>query len=323
MTTYAAGYINAVNGSDQVEGFGTYWIDYAKTGDTIFIGDLPYKIIAIDDNHLLTLYGAYTGESTDQATYSIENVEKPGRYYRFNTTTLEWEASAPTPIIQELVVSIGFKKLSFTWSILDSVYGDVGYETEIWSSLTNDFATATLHSATIDKYYEAIDLVPVPNFYWFRAAYTPDAIIGVKLASGSQTPIAVQTIDIEPSATNEFNFGRSADVVTANPLALTSVASFVIANTSLTEELPCSVQVNSLQVYSAGLKQTRWAFYNITDSVFITDTAILTAIEELPVLSTCFGVPVNTTKTVALLWWAEDTTVSLHYRDFRLMAVKR
>jgi len=323
MAVYQAGFINATNGSNVLEGLGTYWLTYIKVGDTITLSGTVYYIVAISDNHLLELHTAYTGVTLLQGVYQIDIAVKPSKYHYFNTVTLTWVSATPSPTISSLVATIGFKKLSFTWNILDSIYEGIGYSTEIWHSSTNDFATAVLHTTTIDRFFEDIDLTPVPQYYWFRAVYSPDAILGATTASGGQTPLAVQTTDLALGAATIFSFGRTDTPITANPAGLVSIANFIIVNNSLTEELPVEFQVACRQLYSAGLRQTRWAFFNNTDSAFLLDTGILVFADELPTLTTCTGIPAGTTKSISLYWWAEDTSVSLTYRDYRIMGLKR
>jgi hypothetical protein len=70
---YEAGAINAANGSNQIEGFGTRWLSYTKPGDTLIIGENSYSIALINDNNLLTLDSEFTGDSILLGRYRIES----------------------------------------------------------------------------------------------------------------------------------------------------------------------------------------------------------------------------------------------------------
>ena len=81
--SYQAGYLTARHDSDQVEGFGTYWLTYCKPGDTLTLAGTEYKIIAITDNHQLQLNAYFAGDDIIKGGYEIIGSTKPGEHYNW------------------------------------------------------------------------------------------------------------------------------------------------------------------------------------------------------------------------------------------------
>jgi len=325
MAVYEAGYINATNGSDQVEGLGTGWLAYCKKGDTLTLQGTLYYIIAITDNHRLQLHTVYTGTTLARGNYQIVVVDKPGLFYIFNVPTLAWIASAPAPAIQSLVVTLGLKNIQLAWSVVDAVYPAIAYQTEVWHNSVDNFATATLLSTLSGTAVKYSDLPVAAHYYWLRAVNTAYAITAATTASGVQVPVAVQTGDIAHEAVSISAFGSSPYAVTGlGGTAYSSILSWSVTNPK-TVDLPFSLEHFCKQIYTAGAKQTRWIVqrYHFDTSTYtpVKDFGLFNAVDELPVLSLIYAVPPGETHTLVFFWWGEDGTVSIQDRSFNFIGL--
>ena len=73
--------------------------------------------------------------------------------------------------------------------------------------------------------------------------------------------------------------------------------------------------------YTAGLKMTGYRV--VQDGVVLVDYGYMTAFTDFPSFSFAAYVPVNTTSTISVQFWGEDSTVSVGYRSLTLFGVKR
>lgn len=230
---YEAGYITIASGSDQVEGEGTYFLSYIKKGDSLTLEGVIYYVIAIADNHQLQLHTNYLGADIIQGSYQIDSAEMPGLFYVFNAPTLTWVASTPTPSVQSLVITLGLKNIQLAWSVVDTAYPSISYQTEIWHNTVDNFATATLLSTLSGNVVKYSDLPITAHYYWLRAVNTDYAITGASTASGVQVPVAVATQDI---ATNAVTHTASAVTVLSSitkPIAYVGYNATVALNAPL------------------------------------------------------------------------------------------
>ena len=69
---YRAGSVTVENGSVNVLGIGTRWLNYVKPGDTFECGGFMSTIAAVIDNNLLQLVGVYALPSAEKQKYSID-----------------------------------------------------------------------------------------------------------------------------------------------------------------------------------------------------------------------------------------------------------
>lgn len=325
MAVYEAGYINAATGSDQVEGLGTSWLTSCKKGDTLTLQGMLYYVIAITDNHLLQLHTVYAGTTISQSNYQIVIVDKPGLFYIFNISTLAWVASTPTPSVQSLVITLGLKNIQLAWSVVDTIYPGMSYQTEIWHNTVDNFATADLLSTLSGNAFKYSDLPITAHYYWLRAVNTDYSITGVATASGVQVPVAVQTGDIAQNAVSISAFGSSPYVVTGlGGGTYSSILSWTVTNPKATD-LPISLEHFCKQIYASGVKQTRWMVqryhFDTSSYTLVKDFGLFSTINELPVLSLIYNVPANETHTLVFFWWGEDGTVSIQDRSFNFLGL--
>jgi len=325
MSIYEAGYISVANGSNQVEGFGTYWLVYCKVGDTIVLDAVTYYIVAISDNHRLTLSANYSGAALDRSVYQIDIVTKPGQFYTFNISTLLWVSTPAAPVISGLVVTLGLKNIHLNWAVLDAVYGDLGYLTEVWHSASNSFGGATLLSTQLTTTFEHASLGIVANYYWLRVVQSAYSIVGATTASGSQTPLGIITADIATNAvTSQSYFADAGSIVGTGASA--GMFAFNIDNTGNPHVMGVYITAAAEQVYSSGDKNTQWRILDITDLsaiVTIRETAVMASKVPLVSVSALYGIPANTSSNFVVMWYGQDSTVSTINRSVNAIGLKR
>lgn len=144
--SYTTGTATFTNGSDQVLGIGTAWVDATMAGGNIKADDdgIWHKIESVEDGTHLTLYNLYTGDGGAGMSYTMAASggwagTGEGGYDQSPVTTLQYllnvsNAFQKIPLLGNIPIPVpngeyfksAFKVITWQWSFMD------GYEMFYW-----------------------------------------------------------------------------------------------------------------------------------------------------------------------------------------------
>ncbi len=200
--------------------------------------------------------------------------------------------------------------------------------TEVWVSLNNDRSNATLVGMIAGTSHMYIGDAGTEYFFWIRSTNIYEDSTGdwfpISATAGVAATVAtVGTADIAADAVSLNAFGTtSTAVIGAGGASYISVVTFSVTNDTAAD-LPFSFSHSCRQLYTAGVKLTKWIIRDETSNLTIVDWGDFPEIVRLPNVATVYVIPAMTSKTIVLYWWGEDSTVSIDHRTFNFLALKR
>lgn len=119
----------------------------------------------------------------------------------------------PAPTLANLIIRNTAKGVQLSWDVVsDSTFASA----EIWHNTVNDFATATKLDEITDCVFTDVDApVGVLRYYWVRAKNTYSRTDG-NMLTGSATPAAIQSGDLDGTIVANLAAGQAAADQTLN-----------------------------------------------------------------------------------------------------------